>query len=89
MFYFTKANGDSVYGLPSHVMVVKRDSDGNTTEWDSNCGASERHIMEVEFVQADGDELDFALALLGLPYVGGKRVRTFVGDQARTIAANL
>jgi len=89
MFYFTKENGDPVYGLPSHVTVDERDPDGNAKRWSSNYNVSERYVMEVYFAQADGDELDLALALLNLPHVGGKRVRTFVGDQARTIAANI
>ena len=89
MFYFYGADGAPVYGLPSHVTVAERNPDGTTKRWESDFGVSDGIIMQVEFAQADGDELDFALALLGLAHMNGKRVRTFVGDQARTIAANI
>jgi uroporphyrinogen-III synthase len=42
---------------------------------------------KVDYVQADGDELELAIALSGRPH-NGKKVMWFFGDDARHIVAN-
>lgn len=44
------------------------------------------NYMHVDSIQVDGDELDEAYAILN--HKVNRRVFTFVGDQAKTIAAN-
>lgn len=76
MIYFLDKSENTIPGLPTHIGMrseIHRYVDVN--------------FMDVYLVQADGQELEQCLTILGRNSCPG-RIHTFVGDAAREIFQN-